>query len=68
MEVFTDDVDNGTYFWFYPSVSMNVTNRVISAVGLEDFSVASADSYKATYTVGSSDNVSRRESEIRDYE
>ena len=56
IKMFDGEVASGTYFWFYPSVSMQVSNRVIDVAGIEDIA-NEGTTYKATYTVGSGVNV-----------
>ena len=56
IKMFDGEVASGTYFWFYPSVSMQVSNRVIDVAGIENIT-GGGTAYKATYTVGSGINV-----------
>ena len=49
------DVPAGTYFWVYPSVSANATNRTLELRGTD--AIVNNPIFTATHTVGSSDTV-----------
>ena len=50
-----EDVPAGTYFWFYPSAAMQVSNRTLELRGTD--AIVNNPIFTATHTVGSSDTV-----------